>query len=295
MGERNSSMTHLAKFVTTVAGAAALVSIGNGSWAQDPDQQPTELPSRYEVEIIVFRHLDQRGNTAETPAAASMIEASPFDLNLADLPVATGSTPPAQPKPGERQANVVENQNAPGERDPATSFALPPLTLEFPDFMPSDKDDFKLNRVYDRIARLDAYEPMLHVGWIQPVKGTDQARPFLVGADSNEEPVGVNGTVTLYKERYLHLALNLALELPSSVDVVPPSPEPPPERVFGTGIFVDPARNAQVVNEIHRIQESRRIRLSTTHYFDHPLFGVIATVNEIKTVTNPDDSAPDSG
>ena len=38
------------------------------------------MTDRYDVEIIVFRHVDQARNTPEQPAADSIIRTSPLDL-----------------------------------------------------------------------------------------------------------------------------------------------------------------------------------------------------------------------
>lgn len=282
------------RLMLTLTGAATLMAFSADAWAQDATEKSMELTSRYEVEVIIFRHLDQSRNTPETPAAASMIAASPFDLDSTDLPMEGGSRPGDPDPAGAAGRYSVDAGRRQLKPEPKVSFYLLPLTLEFPNFLPFGDDEYRLNPVYKRIERLDAYEPILHVGWIQPVKNTDEAQPFIVSAGPDTS-VGITGSVTLYKERYLHLAMNLALVSPPQRDADPLIAEPPPERVFGNGMFVEPTPNAAPDKEIHRLQESRRIRLATTHYFDHPLFGVIATVHEIKTVPNPGTGAPEAG
>jgi hypothetical protein len=287
-------MMRNARLMLALTGAVALMAISAGVLAQNAPDQSTELPSRYQVEVIIFRHLDQSRNTPETPAAASMIEASPFDLASSDLPMENGSPTREQARATAVGPNIVDAGRPKLKLEPTVSFCLLPLTLEFPDFFPFGGDDYRLNPVYKRIERLDAYEPILHAGWIQPVKNTDEAQPFMVSAGL-DTPVGITGSVTLYKERYLHLAMNLALVSPPDERAADPLNPEPPERVFGAGMFVEPTPAVAPDKEIHRLQESRRIRLATTHYFDHPLFGVIATVHEIKTVANPGAVASESG
>jgi len=293
----------IAAYLTAIAGAAGLTIISTSLRAQDSDAEALSLPNRYEVEVIIFRHLDQSRNTPEIPAAASMIEASPFDLDLTEQPGETGALASINAESGQQSwaTSALENeteyrrlQQSVRRSGPTPSFVLLPMTLEFPDFYPFDKTAFSLNRVYNRIDRLDAYQPLMHLGWIQPVKSTGEARPFLI-SNPSAEPVGVTGTVTLYKERYLHLALNLALESPPAVNASSPGTEPPPDRVFGLGTFTEPEVDSAATSETHKLLQSRRIRLSTTHYFDHPLFGVIATVNEIETVVDPDAASTDAG
>jgi hypothetical protein len=245
----------IAIFLTALMSLPGFILLGTETLAQDNDQDPVALPTRYEVELIIFRHLDQSRNTAEIPAPASMIQDSPFELNLAT---------PLVSQPG----------------------------AEFPDFAPFKEESFTLNGVYNRISRLEAYEPLAHLGWVQPAKNTEQAIPYQI-ANQSDLPRGITGTVTLYKERYLHLALDLALESRPSDEAAAPVAEIPPERVFGLSTSVDePTRRA---NATHRLQQSRRVRVSNTHYFDHPLFGVIAKINVIETASGPDGTQPDPG
>jgi len=51
-----------------------------------------ETPGRYEVELIIFRHVDQRPNTPEVPAATSIFRPSPLDLTLPELATQTPET-----------------------------------------------------------------------------------------------------------------------------------------------------------------------------------------------------------
>ena len=291
------STSVLAAIVATMGFTAA-----NQSAAQQPDEGRPVFPSRYEVEVIIFRHLDQSRNTPEMPAAASMIEASPFDLSLAELPDDAAPPPGATSATAERgwktSAGDIERtddrrRRAARRTEAGPEFILLPLSLEFPDFVPFAKENFKLNRIYNRLARLDAYEPLAHLGWIQPAKSTQDAKPFAISS-AVVEPASVTGTVTLYKERYLHLALNLALDAEPEIVPIETIDEPPTERVFGIESFVEPTLEP-VVDETHKLQQSRRIRISRTHYFDHPQFGVIATVNEIETIVNPSGQNTDSG
>ena len=70
--------------MTAITGLAGFMLVSTGVLAQNDDQDAVAFPTRYEVELIIFRHLDQSRNTPEIPAAASMIQDSPFDLKLAD-------------------------------------------------------------------------------------------------------------------------------------------------------------------------------------------------------------------
>lgn len=291
----------IAIFLTALVSLPGLMLTGTETLAQNDDQDPIALPTRYEVELIIFRHLDQSRNTPEIPAPASMIQDSPFELNLA--------VPPAEQDPRAAGGAARTRQNgttaAAGELvadagirpsseppDQGADFLVSQPGAEFPDFAPFGQESFTLNGVYNRIRRLEAYEPLAHLGWVQLAKNTEEAIPYQI-ANQSDAQVGITGTVTLYKERYLHLALDLALESELSDDASAPAAEIPPERVFGLGTSVNEA--PQRTSATHRLQQSRRVRVSNTHYFDHPLFGVIAKINLIETESGPDATEQDPG
>jgi hypothetical protein len=285
-------------FLTAITGLVGLILVSTETLAQNDEQAPVASPTRYEVELIIFRHLDQSRNTAEIPAAASMIQDSPFDLNLAEARV-TGDTG-AERQTGtttseDELANDVGSQPPPLRSKQVVSFFLMSPRAEFPDFVPADEGSFTLNGAYKRIIRLDAYEPLMHLGWVQPARSTEAAKPYQITTQSGS-PVELTGTVTLYKERYLHLALDLALESTSGDEVSEPAADIPAERVFGLNTPVNEDKPTEHVSATHKLQQSRRIRLSTTHYFDHPMFGVIATVNRIEpAASSPNNAQPGAG
>lgn len=73
---------------------------------------------------------------------------------------------------------------------------------------------------------------------------------------------GLQGSVTLFRERFLHLVLDISLAEPDA----------------------DPALAA-------RISQSRRVRGRSWQYFDHPRFGVIVSV---RAPAAAEASAPDA-
>ena len=86
-----------------------------------------------------------------------------------------------------------------------------------------------------------------------------------------------DGTVQLSLSRYLHLAVDLIYQPtagPTNLESVNETDQ---------AVTADTAPPAATV---FRLQESRRMRSSEIHYFDHPKFGAIALVTpyEIPTV-----------
>ncbi len=213
------------------------------------DTESAPAPKRFSVELIVFRHLDQGRNTPEIPAASSIFRRSPLDLSIAEAPNA-----PPIPDTSLETLDVADN--------------VEPVSSIYPDFAPLRDDARALNDLYARLARVDAYQPIVRVGWIQTVHSADDAMPYRF------EPVTIGddhvaGTVTLYKGRFLHLELDLALT----------AEKPAVETRFGFGFGADRSE----VQEPYKLTESRRIRGSATHYFDHPQFGVIARIAPVET------------
>ena len=78
---------------------------------------------------------------------------------------------------------------------------------------------------------------------------------------------GLDGSLRFYLSRFLILDLNLALR-----------------EMQSGGIFSGVSeKNAT----IYRLNEPRRIKVSETHYFDHPKFGALVRVSPANTAGQP--------
>lgn len=249
----------------------SLVCFGTTALAQN-NEVPAER-IRYEVELILFRHVDQSRNTPEIPAEGSLIGDSPLTLNPADdaeepfmNTLEIGSNEPGALPQIAGGGAITE----PIEREPRISFYLMDPRAEYPDFVPIESPSLELNSIFRRLEQLDAYRPLVHLGWIQTTKSAAQAVAYQIHIrDQNRDDV--TGSITLYRERYLHLELDLALN--------------PVVDEYGTGSdFYTKAIIEQMQatgRKQHKLAESRRIRDSSSHYFDHPLFSVIARIKRI--------------
>ena len=85
------------------------------------------------------------------------------------------------------------------------------------------------------------------MAWIQPVSAKASAEPYVVPLAVTDRS-GLAGSVIVYKQRYLHVALDLTLSLSGEVAV---------------------------------LKESRRVRGTNYQYFDHPQFGAIVAVRRL--------------
>jgi hypothetical protein len=249
----------------------SLMCFGATALAQNDEVAAERV--RYEVELILFRHVDQSRNTPEIPAEGSLVGDSPLTLNPADdaeepfmNTLEIGSN-----EPGAGPQIAVGNAiAAPIDREPRISFYLMDPRAEYPDFIPIESASLALNSIFRRLEQLDAYRPLVHLGWIQTTKSAAEAVAYQIHIRDQSRD-DVTGSITLYRERYLHLELDLALN--------------PAVDEYGTGSdFYTKAIIEQMQatgRKQHKLTESRRIRDSTSHYFDHPLFGVIARIKKI--------------
>jgi len=192
--------------------AAALTAPLQGASAQQGGQL-------WQVELIVFRHLGSGSSEQAVEARAPGTALWP----PLPLPADAGSSADATDAPAR----------------PWTRFAL------------LDQDQLQMTDAYRRLARAGAYEPVLHVGWRQPVSGQRGALaqnipPLAAASDPS-------GEVTLYRRQSLHLDVNLRL---------------PADQ----GAMADEATGE------YRLRELRIVRGGETSYFDHPRFGVLARV-----------------
>jgi len=177
-------------------------------------------------------------------------------------PVAAAEAPPAAPAPFGQDEILVEPLPAPEALPPAT---LPPQPAEPP-------------------AQEASAPAGIH---LVSSMGPPQRRLF--------------GTVRLRRGRYLHLDLDLVLRpeperLPAPPDApaaleAPPS-SPPPDTGQAPEALPTPPDYSAV--EGFRLRQSRRIRPGEIHYFDHPLYGVVAVVHKVEPPTATPPSSTDT-
>lgn len=116
----------------------------------------------------------------------------------------------------------------------------------------------RMQRIADSLNRSGAYRVVTHRAWRQSARDRAGAVPFPVSDTADN----LDGTITLVRERFLHLDVDLMLQ------------------------------------STYSLQEKRRMRSGELHYFDHPVFGVIAEVNPYSApapVVPAEPAAPDAG
>jgi len=106
------------------------------------------------------------------------------------------------------------------------------------------RDQFRLNAIASALQRNRNYRTLAHVGWSQVGSPLNAAVPERLDALL---PSGlVSGSAALARGRYLHLTLDLDFQSEGGQHYV--------------------------------LRQTRRMRSTERHYFDHPQFGVIALV-----------------
>lgn len=111
---------------------------------------------------------------------------------------------------------------------------------------PLAPEQLKLAAVAASLRTSRSYRPLAHVGWTQTAVAL-RSDSFVLLASLLPAASPLSGSAKLARGANLHLALNLRL------------------------------RDGDGPNYV--LRESRQIKLGEKHYFDHPYFGVVATVN----------------
>lgn len=155
-----------------------------------------------------------------------------------------------------------ENTQEPGTAGRPAAGAVPAS-----EFIELSAADYRLNNIRGGLASARGYRVLFHRAWRQPVYDRAHAIDYPVHGVAAGGRSSVDGTVTLIRERFLHLDVDLLLQTSA-----------------GNGM---PAA--------FRLNERRRIRSDELHYFDHPRFGVIARVTPYAAAAEPAAVAPDAG
>lgn len=209
-----------------------------GALAQNTTEND-ELPDvrRYTVEMIIFSY-------AQNVSAGN-------EIFVPDLPPA--------------EDLLIDD----GELDPIDELPIAVLDeVKKFELVMLPEEDFSLVETYEHLQRLDAYEPLMHFGWTQPTYSGEEvdARPL---SSFVTPPDGLQGDLTMYLSRYLHLSVNLQLDAPSTDEA---------DEVAPYGVYED--RVSYPVR--YRIEEDRIFRNGELRYFDHPKFGVLAKITRIE-------------
>lgn len=270
----------------------------------DPDAAAEEPVRRYTVEVIIFSYTEDASVGTEIFLPDPLPSTGPALLDedgnpllpgqmQQDIPVYGDDVLPA-PEADAADAQLPAWVVVPGFA-PGTAATARPLVAgdEGPNpfqLVLLDPADYSLMDVADRLELLDAYETLVHFGWTQPTFPEDETPPIELRLLA-EPPPGLDGTLTLYLSRYLHLVVDLALDAPGDFE----------EEIVDDDSFFNfgdsrPGYEDESATETpvvrFRIQEDRILKNGELRYFDHPKFGVLARVMRVEepedeTTTEP--------
>jgi hypothetical protein len=144
-----------------------------------------------------------------------------------------------------------------------------------------------IERSLNRSSRFDV---LSHQSWIQPID--ENPMPIIVQAGKRyDDRYELEGTLTLSRSRYLHVATDLWYTTfePRGVNRQPgmegytedPTAGIPGELLteYPELVQVERQRGQFYPARTHIMAQSRRMRSDELHYVDHPLFGMVIRVN----------------
>ncbi|MEM7249856.1 MAG: CsiV family protein [Pseudomonadota bacterium] len=163
---------------------------------------------------------------------------------------------------GDGESNVGLGEGSPsvgravGLGPPASSYDSPRP------FQRIARDELQLTAELAELQGSRRYRPLLHVGWYQPGFNRKGAKPVRLRSRGQV----VDGVVSLARERYLHLSVDLSYA------------------GFQAGGVPGGARS--------RLKQRRRMRSRELHYLDHPRFGMLVQATPFDGGTNNASGVP---
>lgn len=213
--------------------------------AQELDVEETPEVRRYTVEVIIF-------NYTQDVATGSEIFV-PQEAVLEEIPLRDVEPP------------VIE-QTIEGEVELDSDIVI------------FTEEEYTLGDTLATLERLEVYEPVMHFGWAQST-WPEHERVTLALARFATPPEGLDGELTLYLSRYLHLVVKLQLDEPRQDDDAFDDPVITYGDYRTFNEFEDPRIDDPVR---YRIDEDRIFRSGELRYYDHPKFGVLAKVARVE-------------
>lgn len=293
--------------------AGSQTPVASGQEARPAEDQSADLP-RYTVELIVFAYADGASGASEifVPELPRAPAEQPVRV-YGDVPSgrAAGArvdAPPTSP-PDPDSADTADREIS-GLDEDLTDIPLR-ARIELHRLPP---EAYTLDAVYEKLVELDAYRPIMRAAWTQTTPPRE-ASPAIRLRALGEPPPGLDGTVTLYQGRFVHLGIDLALDpraagglpadgVPAAAGGDDPRLSATDRAIAGSGLAVPggegpyPAEapwgdtDGLVVPPVrYRISEVRIIRDGELRYYDHPRFGVVAKLTKVREETPERDDA----
>ena len=260
----------------------------------------------YRVEIIVFANRDA---TAAASERWPLLPVLAYPATYRTLRAhAVSSQERAQQHSQDLMAPAQQHSQdlmAPAQQTAGTAAALIELTLSTA-FLALPAAQRELHAVARALARSQGLTVLFHESWLQPVPARARSVPLLIHSPA---ATGVypelQGSIRLYRERYLHLETALWLNTRGDYlehNTTMPTPPLPPS-LSGAGdeagsAVEDESGNAAgdvVVRYPYRhavtLQQQRRMRSGELHYIDHPMLGLLIRADHYPFKPSPGTAA----
>ena len=140
-----------------------------------------------------------------------------------------------------------------------------------------DPAQYTMHDIYRKLRTLDAYKPILHTAWTQTTVEKELTPPIRLRMLGNA-PLRLDGYLTLYLSRYLHLVVDLALDAEPSAQSYTGNAVASAEASSQGGYIYTDKPDLLPSTVRYRILEDRIFKSGDLRYFDHPKFGVLAKV-----------------
>ncbi|MFW1677818.1 CsiV family protein [Pontibacter sp. JAM-7] len=174
---------------------------------------------------------------------------------------------PLLPEPAQRDA--VNLQPAAVDATPYSLMAAEKLTL---------------TTAKAQLQRSGQYRTLLHTGWIQPVQRTQNPTPVRIVAGNilDNGRYELEGYLGIGRGQYLHVRPDLYLNRilsPAQANALEQARSAEP--VASAAELNTLPFSLQEVLTVH-MDQPRRMRSGEVHYIDHPLFGMVVSINPLQ-------------
>ncbi len=275
---------------------------------EEQAEEEVEEIRRYFVEMVIFEHADESLFGNETFLPEELPDAMPVvlpHLRPGELPeyAPIGPVfPPTFGGPGTIFATdlpvAIDDTKFIGNDSPEYQRWLEQQPLnEVPSHILQtqlkvlDPEQYAMPEIYRRLTELNAYQPILRAAWTQAVYAREQTLPIQLRR-LGDPPLRLDGVLTLYVSRFLHLVVDLGIDSDLTAAVVQNEVRPHYfgdariQNIFDTDYTAAPVR--------YRISEDRIFRNGDLRYYDHPRFGVLARITRVEEdEETEEEAAPD--
>jgi hypothetical protein len=183
-------------------------------------------------------------------APVAALQAAPAATNMYEIEVVVFENRLSGLEGNELWAREREKPVSAGKDKPTSTGENPPA-------------DSVLSAAAAALENSGRHHVLAHLRWRQSAEAKSVSKPVNISNTTG----GLDGSLRFYLSRFLIVEMNLALL-----------------EMQGGGVFSGTAENGAVV---YRLNEPRRIKVSETHYFDHPKFGALVRVSPARAGGQP--------